>query len=105
MELRRAPRIAMQGDISMSGDDGTSQGTLINLSTGGCAVESETLFQKGDYLGVSVHISDHEPPVEVELAAVRWSSGREYGLEFIRIRDEVQKQLRALLTLKRRLVG
>ena len=99
MDLRRAPRVAMQGAISMSGDDGTSQGTLLNLSTGGCAVESETLFQKGDYLGVRVHIPDHEPPVEVDLAAVRWSSGREYGLEFIRIRDEVQKQLRALLTL------
>ena len=99
MISRRSARIPLQAAISVSGEGGTSEGTLINLSTGGCAVETETLYQKGDYLGVRVHIRDHEPPVEVELAAVRWASGRECGLEFIRIRDEVQQQLRELLEI------
>ncbi len=94
---RRSPRYPMKGAIALAGDDRQSQGNLINLSTGGCAVESETLMQRGDYLVLRVYLSNHDLPVEVDLAAVRWSRGREYGLEFIRIRNEVQQQLRQIL--------
>ncbi len=99
MESRRAPRITVQGAVAFSSDDSnSSQGSLLNLSTGGCAFECETLFQKGDYLGLRMYLQDQDLPVEVDLAAIRWSSGREYGLEFIRVRQEVQRRLRSLLT-------
>ena len=97
-ESRRAPRFTMQGAVAFSSDDSSSQGSLLNLSTGGCAFECETLFQKGDYVGLRMYLRDQELPVEVDLAAIRWSTGKEYGLEFIRIREEVQKRLRTLLT-------
>lgn len=101
MESRRAPRIAIQGAVAFSADDNTNQGSLLNLSTGGCAFECETLFQKGDYLGLRMYLQDQDLPVEVDLAAIRWSSGREYGLEFIRVREDVQRRIRELLTASR----
>lgn len=97
MDSRRAPRFPIQGAVAFSADDQTSRGSLINLSTGGCAFECETLFQKGDYLGLRMYLPDQDLPMEVDLAAIRWSTGREYGLEFIRIRDDVQKQIRSVL--------
>lgn len=97
MESRRAPRVAIQGAVAFSSDEASTHGSLLNLSTGGCAFECETLFQKGDYLGLRMYLPDQDLPVEVDLATIRWSSGREYGLEFIRIREEVQTRLRALL--------
>ncbi len=103
MEARRAPRFEIQGAVAFSLDDSSSQGSLLNLSTGGCAFECETLFQKGDYLGLRMYLQDQDLPVEVDLAAIRWSSGREYGLEFIRVREDVQKRLRSLLTAKKTL--
>ena len=92
----------MKCAIDLSSDDGPGSGNLINLSTGCCAIESETLFQRGDYLGLRVYLPNQEMPVEVEVAAVRWASGREHGLEFIRIHDDVQKRLRAILPQERR---
>ena len=100
MDSRRSPRFTLAGEIALSAEGQTSQGTLINLSTGGCAVESDILFQKGDYLGLRVYLAEQDAPVDVDLAAVRWSSGHEYGLEFIRIREEVQKRLRTLLPVQ-----
>ncbi len=97
MHVRRSYRFPMQGVIDFAADDQKSRGALINLSTGGCAVESETVLQKGDYLELLVQLQNSELSLRVDLAAVRWSTGREYGLEFIRVRDETQKLLRSLL--------
>lgn len=97
LDSRRAPRVPVQGAIAFSADRDTTQGSLLNLSTGGCAFECETLFQKGDYLGLRMYLPDQESPMDVDLATIRWSTGREYGLEFIRVREDVQRRIRALL--------
>jgi len=34
-----------------------------------------------------------EPPIDVDRAVVRWSKGREFGLQFIAMRPEAQEQL------------
>ncbi len=102
MSLRRSQRFQIQGAIALSTDGGNTEAALVNLSTGGCAVESDTLFQKGEHLELRVYLPNEEPPLQVDLARVRWSSGRAYGLEFIRIRDEVKKQLRGILRAETR---
>lgn len=99
MDARHSPRFRMEGDIAFQADDRLVEGTLLNLSTGGCAVTSSTLFHKGEYLELRVYLPDYDPPVEVDLAAVRWASGQTCGLEFIRIKNEMQQQLRHILSL------
>ena len=46
------------------------------------------------YLALRVALPDHAPPMEVTLAAVRWSKGQKFGLEFLRMQPEEQDRLR-----------
>ncbi len=102
MPFRRSQRYQMQGAIALSTEEGKSEAALLNISTGGCALESDTLFQKGDHLELRMYLPNEEPALHVDLARVRWSTGRAYGLEFIRIRDDVKKQLRGILRAETR---
>ncbi|MER3484831.1 MAG: hypothetical protein C4345_01460 [Chloroflexota bacterium] len=62
MELRKCPRYIIQFPVSFSGEESAGAGTAYNLSTGGCAVESE----------LHMYLPDYDPPIAVDLAAVRW---------------------------------
>ncbi|MGH7204768.1 MAG: PilZ domain-containing protein [Nitrospiraceae bacterium] len=94
MELRKNLRFAIQLPISFKGDRIAGEGVVFNLSLEGCAVGSDTSIQPGTYLELRIQTYQQELPVEVELAAVRWSEGQEFGLEFIRIMAEEQERLR-----------
>jgi len=94
MELRKNLRFAVQLPISFKGDKIAGEGVVFNLSMEGCAVGSDTSIQPGSYLQLRIQTSQQELPIEVELSAARWSEGREFGLEFIRIRAEEQDRLR-----------
>ncbi len=100
MDSRQSPRYILDGAVTFKGDAACGAGLVLNLSTAGCAIRSETLVQRGDYIDLSVHIPQQEDPVKIDLAAVRWVQGRQFGLEFIRIKREIQEQLRTLLTLE-----
>ncbi len=69
-------------------------GQLIDLSTGGCRVRSDGTIQDPTYLRLILHPPHEQLPIKVELAAVRWAAGQEFGLEFIRMNGEHQKRLR-----------
>lgn len=100
MDQRHSPRFHRDGGIAFQIEGQPGEGTLINLSTSGCAVRCETTVRKGEYLELRVYLTDSAPPVEVDLAAVRWSRGMECGVEFIRITRDMQRQLRHLLALQ-----
>lgn len=94
MESRKHLRSAVQLPISFKGDKLAGEGVVFNLSLEGCAVGSDTTIKPGSYLQLRIQTSQQELPIEVELSAARWSEGREFGLEFIRIRAEEQERLR-----------
>lgn len=50
MEQRKFPRFSTKFPITFSGDGVEGEGSVCNLSTGGCAVESPATVQKGNYL-------------------------------------------------------
>ena len=58
------------------------EGTVVDLSIRGCRIESSTDVQPGASLEVRIAVIEHEPPVQVQQAIVRWSRGRQFGLEF-----------------------
>ena len=69
------------------------EGVLIDLSIKGCRIESDVLVQTGNQLELRVYLPDHEFSLDVESSAVRWSRGREFGLEFVRMQSEAQELL------------
>jgi len=49
---------------------------------------------------LQVSLSDQaSAPLEVELGAVRWSTERQFGVEFIRLKDADSERLRAYAQL------
>jgi hypothetical protein len=97
MELREHERIPVSLPVSFSGDQIVGEGQVLNISVCGCGIESDRNVQKGTFLDLRVQLPEPETPIEVELAAVRWSLGQKFGLEFLRMRSEEQERLRRIL--------
>jgi hypothetical protein len=78
---------------SMSGD-----GTLNELSLRGCRVRSLVEVNPGTVLQLRVHVSDHESPIVVSHAIVRWYRDGSFGCEFVNLGAEEWARLRAVTT-------
>jgi hypothetical protein len=64
------------------------------LSAEGCAITSETVSGAAVYLQLAIRLREREEPVQVDLAAVRWSYATRFGVEFIRIHPEEGERLK-----------
>ena len=98
MEKRKSPRFQVRFPVVFSGDHTHGLGRVINLSMGGCAVESETGVTAGMGFRLMFSLPGHEIPLEVQLAPVRWLAGTRFGLEFIMMPAEAQVRLRQFLS-------
>ena len=94
MEGRKHTRFAVQLPVSFKGEQVSHGGTILNLSEEGCAITSETVAGASVYLQLTMQLREREEPVQVDLAAVRWSFATRFGVEFIKIRPEEGKRLR-----------
>lgn len=96
-EKRKYVRLQADLPISFEGDGIRGKGRVINISRGGCAVESEDRVPAGVYLRVRLDLPDAQSGLAVELGAARWSTGSAFGLEFIRMEADAQARLRDYL--------
>ena len=64
------------------------------MSAEGCAITSETVASPAVYLQLTMQLREREEPVQVDLAAVRWSFATRFGVEFIKIRPEEGERLK-----------
>jgi c-di-GMP-binding flagellar brake protein YcgR len=83
MEHRKNIRFPVQfrssfSSIAMVG----GEGSLVDLSLRGCRIESPTDVQPGVSLELRIAAIEHQPPIQIQAAIVRWSRGRQFGLEF-----------------------
>jgi len=97
VEVRKQPRFVVHLPGSFLGEHRTGEGVLVNISTDGCAVRSDARLQPGSFVELRIDLPDPEPPVEVEVAVVRWSRGDEFGLDFISLRPEECRRLSRFL--------
>jgi hypothetical protein len=93
MDLRRGPRVEFRGSVTFEGEGHAGNGRLFNMSSWGCGVESLTDVRPGTYVGVSLALPDQLDPVEIELAAVRWSTPKRFGMEFLSISQPSRQRL------------
>jgi hypothetical protein len=99
MELRAHPRIQIEIPVSFSLHeiDGRSEGTLYNLSMGGCAVESPTTVQVGSHMMLYIHAPGEETPITIELASIQRASRREFGVKFVVVQSQERRRLEQLV--------
>ncbi|MFQ5931668.1 MAG: PilZ domain-containing protein [Nitrospiraceae bacterium] len=106
MESRSHPRYPVQFPIAILRNGIRGQGSTLNLSIAGCAMESSLGIQQGSQLAALLHLPDENPPMEVELVAVRWANGQKQGLQFLRLQPQELARLRQFVSsLERRSGG
>jgi hypothetical protein len=94
-EDRRAmPRLLVQFRTTFS--DSTKlegAGIIMDLSTGGCRIESPSIMVPGFSVELRIHVPDLEWPLMIDAASVQWVSGQTFGLAFFRITDAERQRL------------
>ncbi|MGH7236330.1 MAG: PilZ domain-containing protein [Nitrospiraceae bacterium] len=97
MNRREYPRVGVQLPVSLSSSGVAGGGLVSGLSARGCTVVSDELIQTGTSLALHIQLPDQYAPLKVDLAEVRWAQGREFGLEFVRLRLEEKTRLHRFL--------
>jgi PilZ domain len=98
-EFRKVKRFAVQLPCTLCSNEVTSDGTVLNLSAQGCAITTEHLPSVSTYITLDIELLNGEGPATIELAGVRWVSGHQCGLEFIRVRLDMLMKLKAFTLL------
>jgi hypothetical protein len=68
-------------------------GTMLDLSLGGCRIESPLIVELGLSLELRIHAPDIQWPLMVNAASVQWVSGQTFGLAFFWITDAEKQRL------------
>lgn len=97
VENRNLNRVRVQFPVGIVGDLLDGQGQLVNLSPGGCRIKGDQSLKDSAYLRLMLYAPNDPVPIKIELAIIRWVSGDEYGIEFIRVHADHQARLRQLL--------
>ncbi len=96
-ERREFPRFLVQFPVSFIRDGVMiGDGTGCDLSAGGCTVASQANVRTGDHVELELYLLDHQEPTTplmVEVAAVRWTSQKQCGLEFLSLPSGDKKRL------------
>ena len=72
-------------------------GTILDLSSGGCRVESTAALTSGLTLELRIYAPDVDWPLMVEAATVQWVSGQTCGLAFFRMIDAERQRLEQVI--------
>lgn len=76
---------------------GAGEGIVVDLSLGGCRVESSRDVRLGTELALRISVPNQVIPLAVDRAVVRWGQGHQFGLCFMSLRPEEQTRLRGLV--------
>jgi c-di-GMP-binding flagellar brake protein YcgR len=107
IELRKHPRIftpsgalfSLKRLISpaQSEEHTEGEGTLIELSLGGCRLLSDIPLEIGEGYNLILQVTKKSCPILVEAAVVRWTKESTYGLKFTSLQSIHESHLRELL--------
>jgi hypothetical protein len=100
-DRREYERMEMNFPVSFSGQGISGEGMVINVSMGGCTLQTEATVESGALLNLSMQISKDVPPVIVDAGVVRNVRAGIIGVEFAlwqqSERERLQLFIRGLL--------
>jgi len=102
---RKSPRFAVQLPIRFQDDTADAGGTILNISQDGCMITASRTPDTAMYLRLDMHLREGEPPVKVGLAAVRWATKSQFGLEYIKVGAEERERLKDFMNMLERSPG
>lgn len=96
-ERRVRPRFTAQFRSSFSGCHEEGQGRTLDISSGGCKIESDKTVTLGAAFECRLHVPGLDWPLRIDEAVVRWVDGNSFGIAFTRIRPDEQVKLDRVL--------
>ena len=85
MRRRYKKRVQYEALAKFSNSDLTGQGRVIDLTVPGCQIECTQRVLRGQYFDLQISLPGGVSAIAVKLAAVRWTKGNRFGVEFIRM--------------------
>lgn len=94
---RKHPRFPVNFGSTFSGEQFASQGTITNLSLGGCSIESKVTLTNKSNLVLQIPLPNSQAPLQIDRAVVRWVRGNSFGVEFEQIPQADMDRLHQLI--------
>ena len=93
-DRRATPRLRVQFRTTFSSSTNMEgMGVMLDLSSGGCRIESPVPVELSLLLELRIYAPNVEWPLMIEAANVQWVSGQTFGLAFFRITEPEQQRL------------
>ncbi len=92
-QIRSYLRFPVECPVYFLGPDFLGKGTIVNLSKAGSQIVGDQSVQRGTPIALRVFLPDQEAPVRIARARVRWSAGREFGLQNLTLHPDEQTRL------------
>lgn len=97
-DRRVQPRFTTQFRSTFSGQRQEGQGRTLDVSAGGCKIESDMKVEQGAKFECRLHIPGLDWPLRIDEATVRWVDGNSFGIAFSRIAPEEFAKLKTILS-------
>ena len=96
-EKRQQPRFTSQFRSTISGGQGEGQGRTLDLSVGGCMIETDLLVVVGALFECRIYIPGLDWPLRIDEAQVRWVKGNTFGIQFVKVHPGEEVKLRQVI--------
>jgi hypothetical protein len=83
----------VQCPVAFVVDGKPAEGKTFNLSRNGCAIETDVFAAVDDPVSLQITVSQQPTPILIELGKVRWSTSREFGVEFMVVEGPSKRRL------------
>jgi hypothetical protein len=97
VEKRKQPRFTSQFRSIISGGQGEGQGRTLDLSTGGCMIETDLPVGVGASFECRIYVPGLDWPLRIDEAQVRWVKGNTFGIQFTRIQPDEETKLKQVI--------
>ena len=97
IEKRLHPRFTAQFRSTFSGGQREGQGKTLDLSDGGCRIESDQPVVAGASFECRIYAPGLSWPLRIDEAQVRWVKGNTFGLQFTAMHPDERAKLKQLM--------
>ncbi|RPH78346.1 MAG: PilZ domain-containing protein [Nitrospiraceae bacterium] len=97
IEKRQQPRFTSQFRSTISGGHGEGQGRTLDLSAGGCMIETDLPVVVGALFECRIYVPGLDWPLRIDEAQVRWVKANTFGIQFMKIHPDEQAKLKRVI--------
>ena len=87
MKARYKARIQLNCPVRFAMGTQVGEGRVLDLTSPGCLIESPVAVPEKQSLQLEMFLPGLKSPFSVMLGVVRWTKGKHFGVEFIKIHE------------------